>query len=157
MSNVRMFPSGATRDTDENKLDYEGFLHPAVIKCFAEYMHKNRYQSDGTTRASDNWQKGMPKSQYMKSLWRHFMEIWTIQRTPSIQATSRKALRDALCATMFNVMGMLFEDLKETREADDPNNYEDLDGRNPTLKNLQQYVNDVLQADKQEREAPRAA
>ena len=56
MSDIRQFDTGATRDTDQNKLDPEGFLSPMVMKCFFEYMHKNRKQSDGKLRASDNWQ-----------------------------------------------------------------------------------------------------
>lgn len=102
---ARYFPTGATRDTDEGKLDYEGFLSPFVLKRFAEYMHECRKQSDGVMRDSDNWQKGIPQSAYMKSLWRHFIEVWTSYREgePSVEA---------LCALLFNVQGMMHELLK---------------------------------------------
>ena len=73
-SKVRKFESGATRDTDEGKLDFEGFLSPLVLERFARYMHKNRVQSDGSLRDSDNWQNLFGEDHYavcMKSLWRH--------------------------------------------------------------------------------------
>jgi hypothetical protein len=69
---VRTFSTGATRDTDEGKLDFEGFLSPTVLKAFAEYMHEKRKMPDGSLRDSDNWQRGIPVDAYMKSMWRHF-------------------------------------------------------------------------------------
>ena len=106
---IRTFETGATRDTNADKPDYEGFLSPTVLKRFGEYMHKHRKQSDGNLRASDNWQKGIPKQEYMKSGWRHFMDLWLEHRG----LKSRDGLEDALCALLFNVMGYLYEHLKE--------------------------------------------
>jgi len=106
---MRRFESGATRDTDENKNDYEGFLSPMVIECFGNYMTKHRKQADGNLRASDNWQKGIPKSEYLKSAWRHYLDWWKEHRG----IKSKDGLIEALCALMFNVMGYLFEVLKE--------------------------------------------
>jgi hypothetical protein len=51
---IRSFKTGATRDTDEGKHDFEGYLSPTVINRFGEYMTKNRIQSDGSLRDSDN-------------------------------------------------------------------------------------------------------
>ena len=107
---VRTFATGATRDTDDNKLDYEGFLSPLVLERYAEYMHIHRKQSDGRLRSSDNWQKGMPRNAYMKSMWRHFHDVWKGHREG--QAQISVTLEEALCALMFNVMGMLHEILK---------------------------------------------
>lgn len=115
---IRKFETGATRDTDTNKLDYEGFLSPAVLTCYAEYMHKNRIQSDGTLRDSDNWQKGIPIPQYMKSLFRHFMDVWRWNRNLSIRDT----ISNALCGVMFNSMGMLHELLKQEAKLDEKRN-----------------------------------
>lgn len=112
---MRTFDTGATRDTDEGKLDYEGFLSEPVLRRYAEYMHKNRIQSDGNVRDSDNWQKGMPIVQYMKSLWRHFMDVWRHHRhglSHPEQAADWDAEEEALCGVMFNSMGMLHELLK---------------------------------------------
>ena len=67
---IRTFNTGATRDSDEGKLDFEGFLSPLVIERYAEYLNAHRVQSDGKLRDSDNWQNGMGLSVYMKSLWR---------------------------------------------------------------------------------------
>ena len=108
---MREFDSGATHDTTEGKLDYEGFLHPAVLQVYAEYMNKNRTQPDGQQRASDNWQLGIPKDAYMKSAWRHFHDWWSEHR--GVQ--SREGLQAALCGLMFNAMGYMYEEIKETQ------------------------------------------
>jgi hypothetical protein len=77
---MREFKSGATRDDDADKYDYEGFLSPLVLERYAEYMHKHRKQADGKMRDSDNWQKGIPVVQYMKSKLRHIMVTWKLHR-----------------------------------------------------------------------------
>lgn len=106
--NMRQFETGATRDSDEDKLDFEGFLSPLVLERYAQYMHEHRKQRDGQLRDSDNWQKGMPKTAYAKSLIRHVLEFWKLRRTG---ADGSMALQNVLCAIMFNAMGYLFEDL----------------------------------------------
>ena len=116
MAEVRTFDTGATRDTESGKYDYEGFLSPAVLCRFAEFMNKHRVQTDGNLRASDNWQKGIPKDAYMKSAWRHFHDWWSIHRDMPTRYT--EGLEDALCALMFNAMGYLHETLKERRRID---------------------------------------
>jgi len=108
MKNIRKFSTGATRDTDENKNDYEGFLSPLVIEAFGNYMTRHRKQSDGELRASDNWQKGIPKEQYIKSAWRHFLDWWKEHRGDK----SREGIENALCGLMFNIMGYYHEYLK---------------------------------------------
>jgi hypothetical protein len=111
---VRAFETGATRDVEDHKNDYEGFLNPLVIRAFGDYMHKHRVQSDGNLRPSDNWQKGMDQDAYMKSMYRHFLDVWTLHR--GYVATDFDGniveLQEALCALMFNVMGYLYEELR---------------------------------------------
>ena len=107
---VRQFSTGATRDQDATKPDYEGFLNPLVIKRFGEYMHKHRVQPDGNLRDSDNWQKGIPLDAYMKSTHRHFMDMWLHHR--GLNNYANEPLDEALCALMFNIMGYLYETLK---------------------------------------------
>lgn len=102
----RTFSTGATRDTNEGKLDFRGFLSPSVIKRYAEYMHKNRIQSDGELRAGDNWKKGIPKDTYMESMWRHFFSVWD-------GFENGADIDEELCALLFNVCGMLHERLKD--------------------------------------------
>lgn len=112
---IRTFESGANRDSDQDKLDYEGFLCPKVLESYAKYMHQNRIMADGSLRDSDNWQKGIPIDQYMKSLFRHFIEVWTLHRqskTSPLTPTGLAEQERALCAVMFNSMGMLHEILK---------------------------------------------
>lgn len=113
---IRKFDTGATRDSDKDKLDYEGFLSPIVLRRYAQYMHKNRFQSDGSLRDSDNWQKGIPLDAYMKSGWRHFMDWWLSHR----KQPSREGIEEALCGLLFNTMGYLHELLKSrASEAQD--------------------------------------
>jgi len=106
---IRQFKTGATRDTEEGKYDFEGFLSPLVLERFGEYMHKHRKQADGKLRDSDNWQKGIPQDAYIKSGFRHFMDWWKEHRGYG----SREGLEDALCALLFNVQGYLHEHLKD--------------------------------------------
>lgn len=122
---MRTFESGATRDDDEKKLDYDGFLSPLVIRRYAEYLHKHRTQADGKLRNSDQWQKGIPLATYMKSMWRHFVDLWTLHRGIPIKdqilgpVVSEEADRivvtkeEALCAVIFNASGYLHELLKK--------------------------------------------
>ncbi len=109
---MRRFETGATRNDDTNNLDYEGFLSPLVIQEFAKYMHRHRLQADGTLRASDNWQKGIPKEVYMKSGYRHFQDWWMEHRGHE----SREGMKDALTGLLFNVQGYLHEILKEEKD-----------------------------------------
>ena len=107
---MRTFDGGATRDTEEGKLDYEGFFSHAVMQRYAQYMNDHRKQPDGNLRDSDNWQRGLPKSVYIKSMFRHFMEVWYAHRRGL-------PIQDSLCALLFNVMGYLFMDLQEQERS----------------------------------------
>lgn len=104
---MRIFETGATRDKDDTKLDFEGFLSPLTLEAFAEYMNKNRVQADGNLRDSDNWQKGIPADAYMKSGWRHFFDWWKAHR-----AGKPELVQEAICGLLFNAMGYLHEHLK---------------------------------------------
>jgi hypothetical protein len=112
---MRKFDSGATRNVDTDKIDPEGFLSPEVETRFFEYMQEHRLQADGTLRDSDNWQRGIPTSAYMKSMWRHFLDVWRIYR--GLKPVYSKDIEDALCALKFNVNGFLLEALKRKRQA----------------------------------------
>ena len=106
---------GATRNNDEHKYDPEGFISPEVLYRFSAYMHDHRKQSDGKLRDSDNWQNGIPKDVYMKSLTRHFLDLWRLHRgnkviNPDTGKPSDK--EELLCAILFNVQGYFFEELR---------------------------------------------
>lgn len=104
---MRKFDTGATRDLDESKLDFDGFLSPLAIERFAQYMDRHRDTAEGK-RASDDWQKGMPTEVYRKSAWRHWFMCWRLGRDGVVG----DALEDALCAMLFNIQGWLHEAVK---------------------------------------------
>lgn len=110
---IRTFETGATRDTAEGKHDYEGFLSPLVIEAYGTYMDFNRHLPDGSLRASDNWQNGIPRPVYIKSGWRHFIDWWREHRG----LASHEGLIWALCGLLFNVNGYLHEYLKANPAA----------------------------------------
>lgn len=112
---MRTFETGATRDADDGKLDYDGFLSPIALERYAEYMHGHRVQADGSLRDSDNWQKGIPVEQYRKSLWRHFFDAWKIGRGYDVRdrvTGETVTLEQALCGVLFNTFGWLHEATK---------------------------------------------
>lgn len=110
MSAIRTFATGATRDVDTEKLNYEGFLSPLVLERFARYMHRHRRQPDGQLRAADNWQKGITRDAYMESGLRHVLDVWMHHR--GLPHLAREPLEESLCAALFNLNGYLFETLK---------------------------------------------
>lgn len=116
---IRKFDSGATRSADGNKPDPEGFLSPAALSFYCDYMHKHRKQLDGSLRASDNWQQGIPQKQYMKSLWRHLLQVWRLHREYEVHDWDTGApvtLEEALCGVIFNAHGMLHEQVKQLEQ-----------------------------------------
>ena len=115
---VRTFDTGANRDSDSGKFDFEGFLSPLVLTAFARYMHSHRTLADGSQRPADNWQKGMPEDAYVQSLLRHVVDLWLLHRghTPVRPEDGQHVeWDDALGGAMFNVQGLWFERL--TRES----------------------------------------
>lgn len=110
---IRKFNTGATRDLDDTKHDFEGFQSPLVNHRFAEYMTQHRVQKDGSIRASDNWQKGIPLEAYIKSLVRHVEDLRLHHDGFGPLAT--ESLENSLCAIIFNANGYLFETLKNRK------------------------------------------
>jgi hypothetical protein len=116
---MRQFKSGATRDSNDGKNDYEGFYSPLVIEAYGDYMNKHRKQADGKLRDSDNWQKGIPLNAYIKSTWRHFLDLWFLHRGyKRIDKVDKHeiTIKEACCAILFNIQGYLFEILKKGKE-----------------------------------------
>jgi hypothetical protein len=106
---MNSFDTGATRDTSEGKLDSEGFTHPKVMEQFYKFMSMHRLQSDGQLRDSDNWMKGIPIENYMKSLTRHREDVWQEYRG----FKTDNGLIAGLCGVIFNAMGYMLEELKK--------------------------------------------
>lgn len=120
MSGVRTFATGATRDVDQGKLDFEGALSPRVLWAFTAYMDGHSVQHDGAVRPADNWQRGMPRDAYMKSLLRHVMDLWLLHRGSVVvrpEDGHEVSIDDALGGCLFNVQGYWFELLKERDAA----------------------------------------
>ena len=125
---IRTFETGATRDTDQDKLDYEGYLSPFVLQRFAQYMRKHQVRADGCVRKSDDWQKGIPKDVYMKGLVYHLLELWLFHRIDDVAALVEAAnkeikqenIQDTICAILFNAQGYLFELLKSVQPTQCP-------------------------------------
>ncbi len=143
---MREFESGATRDTEEEKLDYEGFLSPLALEAYARYMHEHRTQADGALRDSDNWQKGMPLSVYMKSLWRHMVALWTIHRAGK---ENLGAFDEALGGIIFNAFGYWHTRLQgegSLEEALEPFREKSFAGEVGEGKTLESYAKEVSEA-----------
>lgn len=111
---MREFDTGANRNPDDGKLDYEAFFSFPVIERFAQYMHKHRHLEDGTLRDGDNWQKGIPIPSYRKSIMRHTVQAWGVWRGYDVrdEKGGKVELEEAICGIIFNAMGMLHEVLK---------------------------------------------
>jgi hypothetical protein len=117
---MRKFNTGATRGSDAMKLDYEGFENPFVTERFAEYMDSHRIQADGEPRDSDNWQKGIEQTAYVKSLVRHVQDlrlVWRGGTATDPETGEEVSIEELLCAIIFNAQGLLFEKLVESGKA----------------------------------------
>ena len=111
---MREWKTGATRDEDDTKPDYEGFYSPLVVEEFGRYMNKHRIQADGEARDSDNWQQlfgtpGEHRAVCIKSMWRHFLDLWLFHRN----CNGRETIKEALCGLIFNAQAYLFSILIE--------------------------------------------
>lgn len=131
---MRTFPSGATRDSDEHKIDFEAALSPLVLQAYGEYMRSKRKMADGSVRDADNWQKGMPLSAFIKSGIRHTMDWWLIHRGFKGAET---LLVETLCAILFNVSGYLHEYLKAR-----------LPKTAPTVRTDLSFKNEIISSDR---------
>lgn len=105
---MRTFATGATRDSEEHKIDFEAAISPLVLEAYGSYMRGKRKMADGSLRDADNWQKGIPLNSLIKSGIRHVMDWWLIHRG----FRAEQLLVETLCAILFNVMGYLHEYLK---------------------------------------------
>lgn len=108
---MREFETGATRDNDEGKLHYKGFLSTIALKQFAQYMESHRIQADGSLRDPDNWKKGIPLDAYEDSFVRHVLE-WMYE----LEIGDRVAAAKITPALFFNLQGWMHQYGKEILE-----------------------------------------
>ena len=109
---MRSYGTGGVRSELGDKLQYEGYFSPMVLRRRAQYMKKHQEQEDGEHREPDNWQNGMPMDDYIDSLFRHFIDIWLNHR--EVIRLEKDEVEELLCAMMFNCEGYLFELMKGT-------------------------------------------
>jgi hypothetical protein len=115
---IRTFDSGATRDTDQGKLNYVKALSPIVLQRYVEYLGKHRLQLDGSLRDWNNWKQGIPQQTYFESIYRHLHATWLLR--DGFEAADNHGsvtVEDSLCGILFNAMGLLHEILKEKTNA----------------------------------------
>lgn len=116
---MRGFETGATRSSDDGKIDYWGFLSHRAAKLFGGYMLRHQTCEDGSKRESDNWKKGIPISSYQKSRSRHVRELEQMEEQGTDYndgSIMGDAYDEALCALFFNVQGLMHERLKARGE-----------------------------------------
>lgn len=102
-NNLTKFESGAVRDTEGGKEDYVETLSYGVLKRYAEYMtSKQKLYGKG------NWKKGIPIESYEKSLMRHIQKYFANK----YENANLEPEVDHLAAAMFNLQGIMFEELK---------------------------------------------
>lgn len=142
---MRNFETGATRDTDEGKIDYWGFNSSIADELFGLYMLKHQRQADGSMRASDNWKKGIPLDAYQRSLYRHVQEFKRL-----IEIGANMDAIEVACAIRFNLNGWLHEIAKDMDPKDFPSLFMDpVSGDNLMPKaDFRQMTRDVLGPEK---------
>ena len=87
-----------------------------MLHEYGAYMHEHRRQADGQLRDSDNWQKGMPIAEYVKSLIRHTIDLWRAHRGAVVvdrDSGEHVTKIELLCAIIFNAQGCMLEMLKQ--------------------------------------------
>jgi len=101
---MREFESGATRNKGDHKYDYTGFESPYADMLYGQYMHKHRVQADGKLRDADNWWKGIPNLECIKSMKRHAKAVNAIFKGFTVlnpDTGKEDSFIDAICGVRF--------------------------------------------------------
>jgi hypothetical protein len=107
-NNLTKYPSGAVRDTSSGKEDYIESLSFSVLRRFAQYM-----KTKEDTYGPGNWKKGIPILSYEKSLIRHLQKYFANK----YENAGLEPNEDHLAAAMFNLQGIMYEELKGDSQA----------------------------------------
>jgi hypothetical protein len=99
MSDVRQFETGAIRDLDEGKPNFYECLSPFAQWRYGEYMAKK-----ASKYGADNWTKGIPAEEYLKSLERHLLKLKMEHKYGHVMESE-----DHASAIWFNIMGYIHE------------------------------------------------
>lgn len=113
---LRTFDTGANRNSSDGKYDYAGFNNPLVDLSYAKYMHQHRKLEDGTLRDSDNWQKGIPPPELLKSFLRHVEDVRLIMMGVEVIENGKKVtLEHALNGCKFNNNALILNEVKDLK------------------------------------------
>ncbi len=116
MAKKREFKGGASRNSDEGKLEYDGFNSAVVDLYYAKYMHGHRFLEDGSLRDSDNWQNGFPLEVIHKSLARHYKDYHLTTTGYTVMENDKEHdIKDILCGIIFNAKAHLHELVKDDK------------------------------------------
>jgi len=107
---MRKYETGATRDNDNRKLHYLSYLSPLSLERYARYMKTHETQKDGSRRKPDNWKLGIPKTDYLQSAFRHFIQVW---KRYELGEETKETNYDHLAGVFFNIHGLMHEEEKE--------------------------------------------
>jgi len=105
-SKARTFATGATRNNDPSRVDWVRMLSFPVLRAYGDYMAKHRKQADGSLRDFDNWKKGIPRKEIIESLFRHVLDLVSIQEGGESRSNT-ELTKETCCAIMFNVMAYM--------------------------------------------------
>lgn len=113
----RIFPTGAYRNDNKGKFNYDGFINPAVENSFARYMHGHRKMEDGSLRDADNWQKGFSVDEIMQSLLRHVMDVHLLHRGYEVidEKGEKITLEECLNGVKFNINAYILQLINEKK------------------------------------------
>lgn len=122
---MRKFSSGATRDSNDDKVDYLKITPAIIDHSFGQYMRRKRVQPDGSLRDFDNWQGGFGDTpeenarQCLDSIDRHVKDIALILDGYTVNERGTPiSLEDSWNAIRFGSQAGLFHFIKNRKEID---------------------------------------
>jgi hypothetical protein len=109
MAEHRAFETGAVRDIDDGKEDYIESISWLTMRRFSFYMKgfEKKY-------GRGNWRKGIPISEYERSLMRHIQKYLANK----YDNAGIEPEVDHLGAAMFNLSGIIHEEEKAKLASD---------------------------------------
>jgi len=113
----RVFESGASRNSEEGKLQKDRFLNPRVIHEYSKFMHNNRKTDSGLVREGDNWQAGIPIPALLGSMTRHTEDVKL--HLGGYSADADEEYLDSIFGAIFNLMGLAHAELNLKGKEDE--------------------------------------
>jgi hypothetical protein len=95
---ITKFPSGAIRDSQENKENYIESISWLTLRRYALYMKKV-----SAKYGENNWIRGIPSSSYEQSLLRHIQKYLSAK----YYGVDVEPDCDHLSAALFNLQGLI--------------------------------------------------